>query len=105
MTLKVLTANRLRDGLVVYLAPDGSWSERIGEARIGAGEAASAELEAGAAAAVAAQRVVAPYLIEVSDEDGVIRALRYREEIRALGPTVRPELGTQATEGSESREG
>ncbi len=105
MTLKVLTANRLRDGLVVYLAADGRWSERIGEGRIAAGEAASAELEAGAAAAVAAQRVVAPYLIAVSDKDGVIRPIRYREEIRALGPTVRPDLGKQATEGSESREG
>ena len=26
----VVTANRLRDGIVVYLAPDGGWTEEIG---------------------------------------------------------------------------
>ena len=29
----VVTANRLTDGIVVYLATDGSWTEVIGHAR------------------------------------------------------------------------
>jgi len=99
MTLKVATANRLGDGLVVYLAADGSWSERLAEGRI-ADEAAQAELEARAQAAAVAHVVVAPYLIEVRDEDGVVRPVRYREEIRSRGPTVRPDLGKQAAAGA-----
>jgi len=100
MTLKVATANRLGDGLVVYLAADGSWSERLAEGRVAADEAAQAELEARAQAAAAAHVVVAPYLIEVRDEDGVARPVRYREEIRSRGPTVRLDLGKQAAAGA-----
>ena len=29
----VVTANRLTDGIVVYLAPDGGWTEEIARAR------------------------------------------------------------------------
>ena len=32
MTLQALTANRLRDGQVVYLCEDDSWSERLQDA-------------------------------------------------------------------------
>ena len=34
----VVTANRLTDGIVVYLAPDGGWVEDIARARIAATE-------------------------------------------------------------------
>lgn len=100
MTLNVATANRLGDGLVVYLAADGSWSERLAEGRVAADETVRAELEARAEAAAAAHFVIAPYLIEVRDEDGVMRPVQYREEIRARGPTVRPDLGKQAAAGA-----
>ena len=30
----VITANRLTDGIVVYLASDGEWTEQIAEARL-----------------------------------------------------------------------
>ena len=33
MSLQVVTANRLEDGLVVFLTSDGSWSENINDAR------------------------------------------------------------------------
>ena len=100
MTLKVVTANRLWDGLVVYLAADGSWSERLAEGSVAADEAVQAELEARARAAAAAHLVVAPYLIEVRHEGGAVRPVQYREEIRARGPTVRPDLGKQALAGA-----
>ena len=98
MTLNVATANRLGDGLVVYLAADGSWSERLAESFVAADETARAELEARARAA--AHHLVAPYLIEVVHEEGAMRPVQYREEIRARGPTVRPDLGKQAAAGA-----
>ena len=36
---RIVTANRLRDGLVVFLSADGAWSERIGDAAAAADEA------------------------------------------------------------------
>ncbi len=94
MTDRIVTANRLSDGLVVYLNGAG-WSESIEDARI-AGDDASAHLLAEAEAPEQAIRVVGPYLIEVDREAGVPRPVSTREVIRALGPTVRPDLGKQA---------
>ena len=45
----VVTANRLIDGIVVYLAPDGSWTEEIGRARIAETEDETKALEERAA--------------------------------------------------------
>jgi hypothetical protein len=41
-----------------------------------------------AEAAVARALVVAPYLIEVSEQDGRLLPARYRERIRAEGPSI-----------------
>ncbi len=95
MADRIVTANRLDDGLVVYLNGAG-WSERIEDARI-AGDEASARLLAEAEGPEQAIRVVAPYLIEVAREGGVPRPVSHREAIRARGPTVRTDLGRQAT--------
>ena len=44
-----------------------------------------------------ANRVVDPYLVEVGiNAAGVPEPLHYREKMRTLGPTVRPDLGKQA---------
>ncbi len=88
MTSKIVTANRLRDGRVVYLAVDGGWSERIEESRRAADEAEAKVLLQAAEAAVEARLVVDPYIIEVAEEGERIRPLRYRETIRATGPSV-----------------
>ena len=42
----VVTANRLIDGIVVYLATDGGWTEEIGRARIAETEDEIKALEA-----------------------------------------------------------
>jgi hypothetical protein len=85
---KVITANRLGDGLVVFLDEEGGWSREIAKARI---------LEDGpdldAALAYAQQQhdarvVVEPYAIDVEVKDGVPVPVRLRELIRARGPTV-----------------
>ncbi len=96
MADKIVTANRLDDGLVVYLNGSG-WSERIDDARVARAEEDAAALLAEAEGPGQAVRVVGPYLIEVTcDEGAVPRPVRHRETIRARGPTVRPDLGKQA---------
>lgn len=85
---KVMTANRLGDGAVVYLDRRGAWVEALGEA-LAAGEAeAQTLLERQAEAAVRRREVVGPYLFAVTLEAGVPRPLGQRERIRAAGPTV-----------------
>lgn len=97
MPAKAVTANRLADGRVIYLAADGSWRGRAAEAAWAEDEAGQAELLARAEADAAAARVVGPYLFEVAVEDGRPAPVSLRETIRAAGPTVRGDLGKQAT--------
>lgn len=94
--LQVVTANRLTDGVVVYLDPAGGWSERAEQGQLATSEDQAEALMAVAAAAVVRREVVAPYLIEVSDAGGRLAPVRLRERIRAMGPTVRLDLGKQA---------
>ena len=95
MADKIVTANRLDDGLVVYLNGAG-WSERIEDARIAGDDAAADGLLAEAEGPGQAIRVVGPYLIEIALEGAEPRPVSYREAIRAQGPTVRLDLGKQA---------
>ena len=95
MADRIVTANRLRDGLVVYLNGAG-WSERIDDAGVAGDDAAASRLLARAEGPGQAVRVVDPYLIEVTREEAVPRPVSHREAIRALGPTVRLDLGKQA---------
>lgn len=84
---RVLTANRLGDGRVVYFG-DGGWSDNFAAAQIVRGEAEAEAAEAEGRAAVADRLVVEPYLIDVEEaEDGYVPS-RLRERIRALGPTT-----------------
>ena len=96
MTAQIVTANRLGDGVVVYLAAGGAWSERVEEARVTQAEEEAAELLAFAESPEQGIVVVGPYLMEVAAETGAPRPLSNREVIRARGPTVRQDLGKQA---------
>jgi len=84
----VVTANRLLDGIVVYLAPDGSWTEDIARARLAETEEETKALEAEAAKAVALRKVVAVYPMAVTVEHGDVTALSVRERIRASHRTT-----------------
>ncbi|MDP6389669.1 MAG: DUF2849 domain-containing protein [Alphaproteobacteria bacterium] len=88
MSLQVVTANRLRDGIVVYLAADGGWRQRVADAALALDQGEAERLMALASAAVEARLVVDPYLIEVVEDGGLVRPSRYREVIRATGPSV-----------------
>lgn len=96
MTQKVVSANRLTDGLVVYLTTGASWSERLAEGHIATDEGMAERILAVAEQAESDRIVVDSYLIDVADFDGVLRPTKYREYIRAEGPTVRPDIGKQA---------
>jgi hypothetical protein len=85
---EVITANRLTDGIVVYLAPDGSWVEDLAHARVAVTEDEVKALDSEAAKAIAERRVVATYPMAVAVEDGIPVALSVRERIRAAHRTT-----------------
>lgn len=89
---QVLTANRLSDGEVVYLAGDGAWVESMGGAQVVTGADSEAVLATGHAAE-RDQKVVHAYLFDITPDR---RPVKMREIIRAAGPTVRTDLGKQA---------
>ncbi|MCA0432431.1 MAG: DUF2849 domain-containing protein [Proteobacteria bacterium] len=93
---QVMTANRLRDGEVVFLTRAGIWSEKIDDAVLALEPQAAAALEERAQQDVKATAVTGTYLFDAERIDGKIRALHFRERIRTLGPTVRTDLGKQS---------
>jgi hypothetical protein len=88
MAQQMITANRLSDGAVVFLAGGGRWVERFSEGRLANNEAEAKALQQIAEAAVTCAEVVAPYLIDVAEQDGRLQPSRYRERIRAEGPSI-----------------
>jgi hypothetical protein len=82
--MKVLTANRLTDGAVIYLNQSGDWTRDLDQALRLEGEAAAAAL---ARAETQPQHLVGPYLID-ADAAGPVGRERLRETIRRGGPTV-----------------
>ena len=99
MSQQVVTANRLVDGVVVYLDADGSWTDQIGRSQVATGKDDGHALMAIADKAERDRVVVAPYLIDVAAENGTVRPLRYREVIRAGGPSIAYAPGNDAAEG------
>jgi hypothetical protein len=84
----VITANRLTDGVVVYLASDGEWTEAIANARVADTDEEIKALETEAENAVRERRVVSAYPMPVALEDGAIDPLSVRERIRAAHRTT-----------------
>ena len=84
--MKILTGNDLPTGDVVWWAGD-SWSRHVEDAA-DVGEAGEAILtrEEGA------RRVNNPYIIEAVETTEGPRPAHIKDRIRALGPTVRPDL-------------
>jgi hypothetical protein len=94
--MKILTANRLSDGLAVWLARDHSWTECIAEAEIATDANTIEKFEWAGKAALLKNEVVDVNLIDIDLSDGEIVPKRLRERIRAAGPTNRTDLGKQA---------
>jgi hypothetical protein len=96
---KIVTANHLAAGDVVFLAESG-WTPNVDLALVADDETVLAEIEARAQAAEAANIVVGPYTVDVRREGSRVVPLHYREVMRTRGPTVRPDLGHQASLGA-----
>jgi hypothetical protein len=84
----MIIANRLSDGLVVFLTDDGGWSVNIAEGTVIDDDVREASLLARAKADETNCLVVDPNLIDVTVDGGPPRPVAIREAIRAFGPTV-----------------
>jgi hypothetical protein len=92
---KIVSANDLYVGDVVYMNPGGGWTRRLAEAAIAhtVEEGETLMTRAGTQAA----KVVGPYLADVAlDDDGRPFPTHFREKFRTRGPSTRPDLGKQA---------
>ena len=86
--ISVLTANRLGDGIVVFLDFEGAWSEDIALAVVARDPDEARALEDRGAYDSARNLVVEPYLVEVREADGHLTPIRYRERVRVAGPSI-----------------
>jgi hypothetical protein len=84
--LMVITANRLRDGVVIYRTAAGGWATELAEAVVVVSEAEAKKLLAAAAGegTVAIGAYAAP--VEVTEDRRILPG-NLRERIRATGPT------------------
>ena len=89
----MVIANRLGDGLVVFLADGDRWVEDIGQGLVAADDASADALLDSATASVDDCRVIDPYLIEVTETADARIPVVYREAIRVLGPSIEVEAG------------
>lgn len=91
---RIATANRLLDGLVVFMNGDGEWTRDLQAARVVEADAEAATLEQDAVAAAKANIVVDPYLIQVKAHNGHgFTPVENRERMRRNGPTVGNSIG------------
>jgi hypothetical protein len=96
--VKALTGNLLEEGDVVFWGK-GDWREQFADADLMTDPAvADAALEA---AKGQPTTIVEPYLIDVSiEESGAPVPISFRERVRALGPTIHPDMGKQVVGGA-----
>ncbi len=84
--MKILTGNDLRTGAVTWWNGTG-WSLHVNDA-VDVGDKAEEII----AREVASRRVNVPYVIEATRTIEGVRPAHIKDRIRALGPTVRPDL-------------
>jgi hypothetical protein len=89
---QMIIANRLADGRVVFLAPDGQWDTAIAAGRVVEDEAEAQKLLEVAKQDQARCLVIDPMLIQIRIDNGRVRPTEIREAIRAFGPTVRTDV-------------
>jgi len=87
--VKILTGNDLVTGDVIWWAGDG-WSRHVGDSVDVGGKGDDL-----ARTEEAALRVVGAYVIDGTVTGDGVRPAHIKDRIRALGPTVRPDLTLQ----------
>src|ERR1700730_9452336 len=88
----IVTANRLRDGQVVWLAPDGRWAEDIAAAEV-FDNGIIDDAIARARVFEEEQVVLDVYGVELAPAHSGTVPVTERERIRAAGPGGRTDLG------------
>lgn len=88
MVDKVLTANRLSDGIAVWLDANGEWTENLQSALVARHAEAVSSLEEIGNRDFSANKVVDVNVVDVTEENGQLWPTRLRERIRAAGPTM-----------------
>ncbi|TWJ09509.1 DUF2849 domain-containing protein [Altererythrobacter ishigakiensis] len=84
--MKILTGNDLKSGAVVWW--DGtSWSLYVDDA-VDVGEQADEIM----AREQSGRRVNSAYALDATRDDNGVRPAHIKDRVRALGPTVRPDL-------------
>jgi Protein of unknown function (DUF2849) len=84
----ILAANDLLSGDVIYWSTIG-WTRLINDALVAD---AAAHFEPVSKQELGKLHVVDPYAVEVSQTDGRIWPTKFREQVRAKGPSVRADL-------------
>ncbi len=84
-TPKVVTANALLSGEVVYLTANDDWSPRLSEAEVLTDEA-HAQLRL-VEASVRKSEIVGVYLADVAEGEDGPEPTHFREEFRRTGPS------------------
>ena len=92
----ILLANDLLDGDIMFWNGK-AWSVHLADAIIATDEEAAEQLQAVANEAVGANKIVDADIVSVMlEKSGKLRPCHIRERIKALGPTIRLDLGKQA---------
>lgn len=87
MSTQIVSANRLRDGAVVFWTRDDQWSTDLSAAAPFLAQ--SPEISAALATATRqTTEVVGVYTVDVSATDSGLRPQTTRERIRVSGPTI-----------------
>ena len=84
--MKILTGNDLKSGAVVWWDGTG-WSLYVDDA-VDVGEQAEEII----AREQSARRVNSAYSLDATRDDNGVRPAHIKDRVRALGPTVRPDL-------------
>ena len=96
----VITANRLRQGDVVYLTEGAGWTPRLAEAYAVQTAAEEQALLDAARCEVAKQHIVEPYAMPVESSQFGLRPVSRRERIRAQrGPSPLSDTQYRASQG------
>ena len=109
---RVLSANRLADGIVVYLGDDGSWLEALDRAKVFEAEAETEAALLIARADAKRNLVIDPFVVEISSGElcsgrgkgkETLHAVSLRNKIRARGPTIAyaPRISTQSSRAEQ----
>ena len=98
---QMITANRLVDGVTVYMTADSGWSEQFIDGAVWSDKASAdgtglhSITLAASEEAVKARHVVGPYLFDVTVTESGPQPVSARERIRAAHlPTFEPEVGS-----------